>query len=129
MSDVSEKIAKLLEDPESIKMISELAGSFIGNNNEKTQGIIGEVQDVQENDTSTELVTEKISENSSAVSSAVNKLLEGADIENTVKLVSALKPYMSKRRRDSADSVLKMLGIMKLVGNSNFAEMAKLLGK
>lgn len=129
MNDVSEKIAKLLEDPESIKMISELAGSFIGNNNEKAQEIIGEVQDVQENDTSTELVTEKISENSSAVSSAVNKLLEGADIENTVKLVSALKPYMSKRRRDSADSVLKMLGIMKLVGNSNFAEMAKLLGK
>ena len=129
MSDVSEKIAKLLEDPESIKMISELAGSFIGNNNEKAQEIIGEVQDVQENDTSTELVTEKISENSSAVSYAVNKLLEGADIENTVKLVSALKPYMSKRRRDSADSVLKMLGIMKVVGNSNFAEMAKLLGK
>ena len=129
MSDVSEKIAKLLEDPESIKMISELAGRFIGNNNEKTQEIIGEVQNVQENDTSTELVTEKIAENSSAVSSAVNKLLEGADIENTVKLVSALKPYMSKRRRDSADSVLKMLGIMKLVGNSNFAEMAKLLGK
>ncbi len=127
MSDVSEKIAKLLEDPESLKMISEIAGSFIGGtspNNDDAKKDLIPLHEKTEQDThdNSQLY------DSTVLSATIGKLINGSDIENTVRLVTALRPYMSARRRESADSVIRILGIMKIVGNSNFAEMAKLFG-
>lgn len=133
MNEVSEKIAKILEDPESIRMISEIAGNFMGASSESKQDAESEEKNAAEKETVKETEVETLPAltpiSLSGLGSTVEKLLDGADIENTVRLVTALKPYMSTRRRESAEAVLRVLSIIKLVGNSNFAEMAKLLGK
>lgn len=130
MSDVSDKIAKILEDPESLKMISEIAENFTGSgvhgvsdNVEKSNSIVNTEQE-SNNGTSVPDNTDF-----SFLTSAIGKLMRSGDVENTVRLVTALKPYMSSRRRDSADSVLRILSIMKLAGNSDFQNMVRLLGK
>ena len=131
MSDTADRIAKILEDPESVKMISEIAESFMGN---ATLPPIGDKESTGEEEKNEN--RENRTENTSAeqfnipstMVEAMNKLMSGGDIDNTVRLIAALKPYLRKHRRDSAESVLKMLNIMKTFGNSNVTEMLKLLG-
>lgn len=125
MNDTADKISKILEDPESIKMITEIAESIIGGNTsqERTN------QEISTTDTGT--VNEEINSSEQedvfdTVLSSVKKISEHSDIDNTMRLISALKPYMGSRRRESADSVVKILKIIKMAGDSNLPNMIKL---
>ena len=125
MNDTADKISKILEDPESIKMITEIAESIIGSNTsqERTN------QEISTTDTGT--VNEEINSSEQedvfdTVLSSVKKISEHSDIDNTMRLISALKPYMGSRRRESADSVVKILKIIKMAGDSNLPNMIKL---
>ncbi len=125
MSEVSDKIAKILEDPESLKMISQIADSFSGSM--QTDIIKNAASESKENNDFKNLDSETNNHGDfSIISSAVGKLMDGGDVENTIRLVTALKPYMSHHRRESADSVLKILAMMRLVGSAEVRNMAKL---
>ncbi len=128
MSDVSDRIAKILEDPESLKMISEIAGNFLGSTDEKSNEKNDDSPEEQHESAKTYESTNLQTTALSTISSTVGRLMENGDIDNTVRLVTALKPYMSIRRRESADSVLRILSVMRLVGNSNIQDMVKLFG-
>lgn len=140
MSDTADKIAKILEDPDSIKMISEIAESFMSGGNSKN--ISDNVAEKSENDADDDI--QKASENNegnSLIKADSDKLsgelpsslkllydiIGKGDIENSIRLITALKPYMSKHRRENADSVLKWLGAIKFISKYNLSEISKLL--
>lgn len=136
MSDTADKIAKILEDPESIKMISEIAESFMsqGNTNEssdsendsKNKDSNGNKKDEDskpEKGTSTTIPSGELSASMKLLYDIIGK----GDIENSIRLITALKPYMSKHRRENADSVLKWLGALKFISKYNISEISKLL--
>lgn len=137
MSEVSDKIAKILEDPENIKMISEIAESFLGNNSEnvksfqsnnfKTESEKGDNTD-ETADKSQSLEKNPITAGETASLGTLQQIISEADIENTVKLISALKPYMGTHRKESADSVLKILNVIKIIEKTNLTELSKLFG-
>ncbi|MBR3994018.1 MAG: hypothetical protein IKI97_01920 [Clostridia bacterium] len=128
MSETADRIAKILEDPESIKMISEIAESFMNGNG----STIAQNKTETENDTEDLTVTGEVSPIQpnalNTIATTVEKLISKGDVENTVRLITALKPYMSKHRKDSADLVLKLLNVMRTIGNSNISDMARLFG-
>lgn len=128
MSEVSEKISKILEDPESLKRLSEIAESFIGDStldigDSKIQDNDNAVSDDIKKEESTVLRTN----DDISIFPIIGKLMEGGDIDNTVRLITALKPYMSKRRRESAQTVLRILEIMRLIGNDEVKNVVKML--
>lgn len=128
MSETADRIAKILEDPESIKMISEIAESFMSGNSSTV------LQDKNESENNTENtpVTGDVSliqpNVLNTIATTFEKLMSQGDVENTVRLIAALKPYMSKHRKDSADSVLKLLNLMRTIGKNNISDIAKLFG-
>lgn len=126
MSDTADRIAKILEDPESLKMISEIAESFIGSagaeskkQSEDENDIIPLTKDEGEAQTYNPLAT---------ISETLEKLMAGTDIENTLRLISALEPYLSKRRQSGARSVKKTLGFMRTLSNGSISDITKLMG-
>lgn len=123
MSDTSDRIAKILEDPESIRMISEIAESFMSSSESTNDN--GRLPD---NKTDFENKHDTSNNVYGTLNDLIGKLLSAGEIGNTIRLISALKPYLSKPRRDSADSVLKTLSVLNTLGNSNVAEMLKLFG-
>lgn len=137
MSDTADKIAKILEDPESIKMISEIAESFM------KEGVSDEGKD-DDSDKNIPKNHETLSDGEGTDDSGdilpdglkfTNKLfddfIKSGDVDNSIQLISALKPYMSRKRRDNADSVIKWLKAISFIGKynlSDFSKIMKLLG-
>ncbi len=128
MNDLSEKISAVLNDPESMKLITEIAGNLAGNSSAVSDDVKTEVDAEPVENTQNNIDAQQVG-TFSVIGSTVEKLLGNGDIDNTVRLVTALKPYMSAHRRESAESVLRILGLMKLMGNGNLSEMMKLFGK
>lgn len=128
MNDLSEKISAVLNDPESMKLITEIAGNLAGNSSAVSDDAKTEVDAEPVESTQNNIDAQQVG-TFSVIGSTVEKLLGNGDIDNTVRLVTALKPYMSTHRRESAESVLRILGLMKLMGNGNLSEMMKLFGK
>lgn len=120
MSSTSDQIAKLLEDPESIKLISELAESFIGSSANKDlipDTITNNEEITNENQNITSI---------SVIAEHLERTFSQKDVENAINLITALKPYMSKKRQGSADSIMQVLNMLKFVSRSNLSEMGKL---
>ncbi len=128
MSEVSEKISKILEDPESLKRLSEIAESFIGDSTlDIGDSKIQDNDNTESDDLKKEESTVLRTNDDISIFPVIGKLMEGGDIDNTVRLITALKPYMSKRRRESAQTVLRILEIMRLVGNDEVKNVVKML--
>ncbi len=136
MSDTADKIAKILEDPESIKMISEIAESFMSSGDPSDEGASTEDQKdeaLTENSSAKEATAEATAKGEklipgelSSSMKLLNDIIGKGDVENSIRLISALRPYMSKHRRDNADSVLKWLKALKFIGKHNISEISKL---
>lgn len=99
----SEMVKSIMSDPEAMSKLMSAA-----------QGLMGDGQ--TSNGTSAELSdTEALPASTSA-----DRLKNGN--EERIALISALRPFLSDSRRKNADSLIKMLKMMKL------ADMNKLLG-
>lgn len=126
MSETYDKISEILSDPESIKLISEIAQGFMKNADES-----------EDNDStgSTEIVnalTAATGESSTGnEANRISRLLEdivgSGNIDSSISLISAIRPYMSSHRRENADTVIKMLKTLKVVSKSNISDIGKLL--
>ena len=126
MNDISEKLTKFLEDPESVRMLTEIAGNIIGKSDSYAEN---ESKNIPE-----KVITEDESESENGNAkyinafSSIGEIFAGADIDNTVRLLTALKPYMSHKRSESTEYVLGLLRILKIAGNNNFTQMMSLIG-
>lgn len=125
MSDTADRIAKILEDPESLKMISEIAESFMANtgaDNQKESEETNEITEIIKDEAETSTYNPLVS-----ITEALQKLVGDTDIENTLRLISAIEPYLSTRRQSGARSVKKTLGLMRTLGNGNISDLAKIM--
>lgn len=127
MSETSEKIARLLEDPESIKMITEIAESFINNGESDDKEPVIESESKQNSD-AVSISANHIPGEFSALVGSLEKKISPKDIDKTVHLIMALQPFLSNRRSHSADTVIKYLGVLKSISGENLSKLTSVLG-
>lgn len=131
MSDTADKIGKILEDPESLKWIAGIADSLMQTQDASKKdgaepesgGALVPVDDAQNGE-------KKPSEFGSqtllaAAGKKIGEHVKSGEVDNAIRVLTALRPYMNAHRRTTADSVLKWLRAAKTLGN---ADLAGLLG-
>lgn len=91
--DLSEKLKSMLENPEILNMIGNLANSM------------GASPDADKNENAEYDAT-------SSIKTALNSINAGSD--NRITLLTALKPYMSVGRTKHIDTAIKILKISKI---------------
>lgn len=92
MEDMADKITKLLEDDKSVDMLKAFAGSFGNTQPEDSQN--------------------------SAKAPDLSKLMtlaSGFKDDDRLRLMQALRPFVSEHKRESLDSLANILRILQLV--------------
>lgn len=104
MDDLSEKLAGILNDPESMERVRQMAENILGDNSQKTQepspvadlgGMLG-ADDIQ------------------SIISIISKLKSSGNDPRS-QLLNALKPHLSEPRREKVDTAIKILKIIELL--------------
>lgn len=108
MDDISEKIAELLNDPESMSRVQKMAESLLGQDNKKSEApppaadinsLFGaEIDPIQ----------------LSKIMSVLSRLKSDGD-DNRARLLLALKPHLSPPRREKVDTAIKLLKLIDLL--------------
>ncbi len=103
MDDLSEKLAGILNDPESMDRVKKMAESILGDDSAKQAntglGNIGETLGAEE---------------LSAIMSIIGKL-KTAGNDNRAQLLSALKPHLSAPRQEKVDTAIKILKVIEIL--------------
>lgn len=100
-NDINSMLSQVLENPEAMKGIMELAGSIMNNS----------------------------SQESTASQDGSSNHSDGDSGEKHIKLLTALKPYLSDTRREKTEQILKIMKIMKTAGINNLDDISGLLKK
>jgi len=107
MEDLSEKLNKVLSDPESMNMINSLLGS-LGKKDEKPE------EEHQKEDDSTK--ESLLPDGSLELMLKFAPLLSSFNEENeSTRLLTALRPYLKEERKKRLDEAKKILQIIKLL--------------
>lgn len=102
MDDLTAKLSELLNDPESMNRVKQMAESILGENNQKpTQNLI-------ENDST--LGAEEIK----MMMNLVGKFNSTANDSRT-KLLTALKPHLSEPRQEKVETAIKILKVLEIL--------------
>lgn len=104
MDDLSSKLSSILNDPEGLNQIKELANSLLGGNEEEKK-------------------EETKGENGADITAIMQVLsaLKGAN-DKSVELLLALKPHLSQARQKKLDTAIKLLkiySVLPLLKDSN----------
>ncbi len=100
MDELSQKLAEILNDPESMNRVREMAEDILGNKPEP---------EPQE-----DLLNLLSNNDLMNVMSLVSKLNTGSDDSRTA-LLSALKPHLSEPKREKVDTAIKILRLLELL--------------
>ncbi len=104
MDDLSEKLAGILNDPESMNRVKQMAESILGNNqpslpatteNDGLNGLLG----ADEMQTIIKLITK----------------FKNSGPDPRSQLLTALKPHLSEPRREKVETAIKILKIIELL--------------
>lgn len=93
----SQMIQSVMSDPEALKNIMSMAQGLMSDTSSSPSGKADEIEH-HEKDEEKSALTSKLSHGN----------------EQRIALISALRPYLSPQRQKSADSLIKMLKMMKL---------------
>ncbi len=108
MDDISEKLAELLNDPDSLNRVREMAENILGGSNQKNESpppasdpgslFGGDIDPVQ----------------LGKIMSVMSRLKTNRD-DNRERLLLALKPHLSAPRREKVDTAIKLLKLIDLL--------------
>lgn len=108
MDDISQKLAELLNDPDSMSRVREMAENILGTNSQKTDSppptadagslFDGEIDPAQ----------------LGKIMSVLSRLKSDRD-DNRARLLLALKPHLSSPRREKVDTAIKLLKLIDLL--------------
>ncbi len=107
MDDISEKLAELLNDPDSLKQVREMAENILGNNI-KTEGSPPQA------DFSSLFGGDIDPSQIGKIMSVMSRLKSNRD-DNRTKLLLALKPHLSAPRQEKVDTAIKLLKLIDLL--------------
>ncbi|MBR7133381.1 MAG: hypothetical protein IKD04_07590 [Clostridia bacterium] len=118
MDDISELLAGILNDPESMERVRKMAEDFLGSGSEeapepKASSPLGDIAGMLG------------AEDLGTIVSIITKL-KSAQNDNRTQLLTALKPHLSEPRREKVDTaikILKVLEILPLIKESGFLKL------
>lgn len=104
MDDLSEKLAELLNDPESLNRVRQMAENLLGNADSGA-----DAQPAPREETTELLGGDELKSIMSVISH-----LKSSENDSRVQLITALKPHLSEARQQRADSAIKLLRLLEL---------------
>ena len=132
---LSEKLKSILADPDSLKSILSIASAFgsVNNNNksisssdasEKSSAVPDTQERVNEEKPSDAVVEPSV--NAMQMVSAFGNKANNAD--DRVNLLLSIKPFLSERKRQRVDSIVKALGAARLLSSYKDLDFLTKLG-
>ena len=132
---LSEKLKNILADPDSLKSILSIASAFgsVNNNNksisssdasEKSSAVPDTQERVNEEKPSDAVVEPSV--NAMQMVSAFGNKAKNAD--DRVNLLLSIKPFLSERKRQRVDSIVKALGAARLLSSYKDLDFLTKLG-
>lgn len=118
MDDLSAKLTELLNDPESMNRVRQMAESILGGNEAEAEApaLGGELSNISDMLDGGELQT---------IISLISQMKATSD-DSRVQLINALKPHLSEERRKRADTavkILKLLDMLPLIKESGLLKL------
>ncbi len=110
MDDISEKLADLLNDPESLNRVREMAENILGNDNKKSEKSPPPQSDIGSLFGNMDIDPIQIGK----IMSVMSRLKTNQD-DNRARLLTALKPHLSAPRQEKVDTAIKMLKLIDLL--------------
>ena len=131
---LSEKLKNILADPDSLKSILSIASAFGAvNNNKSTSSSDASEKSSAVPDTQERVNEEKPSDavvepsvNAMQMVSAFGNKANNAD--DRVNLLLSIKPFLSERKRQRVDSIVKALGAARLLSSYKDLDFLTKLG-
>lgn len=113
MDDLSSKLSELLNDPESMNRVRQMAESILGESGDEVPAPspTPDISSIGDMLGSGEL---------QSIISVITKMKSAGD-DSRVQLISALRPHLSEERRKRADTaikILKLLDVLPLIKDS-----------
>ena len=132
---LSEKLKSILADPDSLKSILSIASAFgsVNNNNKSISSSDASEKSSEVPDTQERVNEEKPSDavvepsvNAMQMVSAFGNKANNAD--DRVNLLLSIKPFLSERKRQRVDSIVKALGAARLLSSYKDLDFLTKLG-
>ncbi len=107
MDDLSSKLTELLNDPESMNRVRQMAESILGESGDEAPAPPSspDISSLSDMLGSGEL---------QSIISVISKMKSTGD-DSRVQLISALRPHLSEERRKRADTAIKILKLLDLL--------------
>ena len=104
MDDLGEKLAGLLNDPQTMERVRKMAENILGENESEKEntGSVGDFSGI--------LGAEEMG----SIISIVSKLKSSGNDPRT-QLLTALKPHLSEPRREKVDTAIKILKVLEIL--------------
>lgn len=107
MDDISEKLAEILNDPDSLNRVREMAEGLLGGQKTENKNAPPDISSALEGGGFDATQIAKIM-------SVMSRLKGGGD-DNRSNLLLALKPHLSAPRREKVDTAIKLLKLIDLL--------------
>ena len=114
MDDISEKLAEILNDPESMNRVRLMAESMLGDKQTQQQNNNKQGQQSAQN-SDTDFSDAAFDANQLAKIMSVMKQLKNSGNDSRANLLLALKPLLSAPRQEKVDTALKLLKIVDML--------------
>lgn len=108
MDDLSEMLAGILNDPESMERVRKMAEGFLGTEGEPQAAKTSEASPL--GDIADMLGAEDLG----AIVNIISRL-KSAGNDNRAQLLTALKPHLSEPRREKVDTAIKILKVLEIL--------------
>ncbi len=119
-------ISSVLSNPESLQMLTSIAKNLLSSTQQSTSPSNTVSQPNIEN-TQNSLEGTGISEGIPEIQSSVVTPSAPSNFDNRTNLLNSIKPYLKEDKQEKVDSIVKALGIAKII--SNYTGSAGLFGK
>ncbi len=107
MDDISEKLAEILNDPDSLNRVREMAEGLLGGQKTENKNAPPDISSALEGGGFDAAQIAKIM--------SVMSRLKGGGNDNRSNLLLALKPHLSAPRREKVDTAIKLLKLIDLL--------------
>ncbi len=114
MDDLSSKISDILSDPQALEQIKGL-GEMLGLSNNDAQLPLHKEEKKDKSENTTGLSFDSSPDMLNAFSKLVPMMSSLKKEDDTTRLLSALRPFLSENRRKKLDEASKLIRIMKLL--------------
>lgn len=121
--DINEMLGRVLQNPEALSGIMKLAQGLMNGGGE---GVAPRPQQSTQSQSTTDASETSASETQYMSEGDMREAISKSDLprlfahdENRTRLLSALKPYLGKGRREKVDYILNILRLMELAGSAN----------